>query len=162
MNSKCAYRLMKADEADYVYDLILRVFQEHVAPVYSTDGVEKFLGMLSIEWLCEVGKGINSFVILAKHQNKPIGMLAVINENHITLIFVDPKYQGEGIGKRLIDEATRLCIEKSPAIKAITVSASPNSISFYQTIGFEAQGEEVDEDGMRFVPMQKIIKQKFS
>ena len=153
---------MKADEADYIYELILREFQEHVAPIYSTDGVEKFLGMLKAEWLCEMGDGINSFVILAKHQNKPIGMLAVINENHIALIFVDSKYQGKGIGKHLIDEATRLCMEKSPAIKAITVSASPNSLSFYQAIGFEAWGEEVDEDGMRFVPMQKIIKQKFS
>lgn len=152
---------MEASEEKDVYDLIVRVFHKHVASVYSKSGVEKFLGMLSTKWLCEIGKGINSFVIIAKHQNKPIGMLAVINKNHIALIFVDSNYQNEGIGKHLINNATRLCIEKSPAIKAITVSSSPNSISFYRAVGFEAQGEEVDEDGMRFVPMQKIIKQKF-
>ena len=100
----------------------------------------------------------NSFVISAKHQNRLIGILAVIKNSHIALIFVDSKYQGDGIGKHLIDEATRICIKRNPALTEVTVSSSPNSMSFYEATGFEAQGKEVDEGGIHYISMRKSIK----
>jgi GNAT superfamily N-acetyltransferase len=151
---------MEVGEEKEVYELVVRVFQEHVAPVYSKSGCEKFLGMISPEGLSEMANGNDSFVILAKNEERPIGMPAVRDESHIALFFVDSRYQGEGIGKHLIDEAKKLCLEKTPSLTAVTVSSSPNSVSFYQAVGFKALGDEVDEDGMRFLPMQKTIKFK--
>jgi len=152
------YGPMEGSEEKDVYDLIVRIFQEHVAPVYSKNGIEKFLGMLSPNGLSEMNKGKSSFVILAKQRNRPIGMLAVRNESHITLIFVDSQYQRKGIGKHLLDEAIKICLNRNSELTAVTVSSSPNSILFYEGVGFEVQGDEVDEDGMRFTPMRKIIK----
>ena len=151
------YDSMKESEVDCVYDLIVRVFHEHVAPVYSDNGIDTFLSKISPTTLLEVNKGESSFVIVARQENIIIGMLAVREESHVALIFVESQHQGKGIGKSLIDEAIKICKERNPGLTAITVSSSPNSKKFYEGIGFTAQGEEVDEDGMRYTPMQKIL-----
>jgi hypothetical protein len=74
---------MKKGEEQETYELIVRVFHKYVAPVYSKNGVEKFLGMLSPDGLSEMNNGRNSFVIVAKDQSKIMGML--LSEQHETL-----------------------------------------------------------------------------
>ncbi len=149
--------LMGNGEEQETYELIVRVFNNYVAPVYSKNGVGKFLSMISPAGLRDMKNGKSSFVILAKDQNKIIGMLSVINENHIALIFVDPENQKKGVGKNLISKAIKICLSRNTSIFSITVSSSPNSKSFYKAIGFEIQGDEIDENGMRFTPMSKLI-----
>jgi predicted GNAT family N-acyltransferase len=151
------YDFMKESEVDSLYDLIVRVFHEHVAPVYSDKGINMFLSMVSPAALLEANEGESSFVIVARQNNYPIGMLAVREESHVALIFVESQYQGKGIGKGLIDEAIKICQNRNPGLKSITVSSSPNSKTFYERIGFRAQSDEVDEDGMRYTPMQRIL-----
>ena len=148
---------MQEGEEQQTYELILSVFHKYVAPVYSENGIAKFLGMLSPDGLSAMRDGGNSFVILAKDQSRIIGMLAVIDKSHIALIFVDPENQRKGVGKKLIDEAIKKCLNRNSDLSAITVCSSPNSKTFYEIIGFKAQGNEIDEDGMRFTPMQKLI-----
>lgn len=151
------YLQCKKARKKQTYELILRVFHKYVAPVYSKNGISKFLGMLSRDGSTTIRNGENSFVILARDQSEIIGMLAVINNNHIALIFVDPDKQRIGVGKKLIDEAIKKCLNRKSDLSAITVSSSPNSKTFYETIGFKSQGDEVDEGGMRFTPMLKLI-----
>ena len=148
---------MKTGEAQDTYELIMRVFRKHVAPVYSEKGIARFLGMLSQTGLSEMNHGEDSFVIVARDHTKIIGMLSVINKNHIALIFVDSYYQGKGIGKNLIDEAIKKCSGRNSGITAVTVSSSPNSESFYKETGFEATGDEIDDEGLRFTPMRKLL-----
>ena len=151
------YDSMKENEVTAVYDLVVRVFHEHVSPVYTERGVDKFLGMISPAALLGANKGESSFIIVTRQNNRPIGMLVVREESHIALIFVDSQHQGKGIGKGLINEAIRMCQDRNPKLAAITVNSSPNSISFYKGIGFNPLGDEVDEDGLRYTPMEKIV-----
>ena len=148
---------MEKGEEQKTYELIVGVFHEYVAPLYSEKGVATFLNMLSTDGLKEMSNGPGSFVILAKDESKIIGMLSVINENHIALIFVDPEHQRKGIGKNLIHEAIKKCQHRNPDLSAVSVSSSPNSKSFYKEAGFEVLGGESNEEGMRFTPMQKLI-----
>lgn len=148
---------MEKGEEQETYELIVRVFYKYVAPVYSENGVAKFLGMLSPNGLSEMRNGESSFVILAKDQSGIIGMLSVINKNHIGLLFVDQENQRKGIGKKLIGEAIKKCLSRNSELSAVTVSSSPNSKTFYEAAGFKVEGSEIDEDGMRFTPMRKSI-----
>lgn len=159
-NSKCTYRLIKADESDYVYDMILRVFHKHVAPTYSPKGIETFLSMLSPEFLKE--RSSEKFTIVAVQKDLLTGTLSMINISHIALLFVNSEMQEHGIGNSLIQFGINICLENHPDIKSITVSSTPNSLSFYQNIGFEIIGEETNEKGMRFIPMRKMIDEKTS
>jgi predicted GNAT family N-acyltransferase len=54
--------------------------------------------------------------------------------------------------------ASKNCMNRDPYLSAVTVSASPNSYSFYENIGFNTQGDEIDDDGMRFTPMRKLVQ----
>lgn len=150
------YPMKKGDEQE-VYELFVHVFHKHVAPFYSKNGIAKFLGMLSPEGLKEMSNGRNSFVVLAKDQSTIVGMLSVINESHIALIFVAPENQRKGIGNNLINEAIKICLNQNPDLSTITVSSSPNSKSFYLKAGFEVLGDEINEEGMLFTPMRKLI-----
>lgn len=155
MNDKPTYRLMEKGEEHDVYDLILKVFHKHVAPIYSQKGIETFLGMLSIDFLKEVSLG--KFTVVAEQNNKLFGMISIINTNHIALLFVSSEFQNLGIGKDLIQFSINKCLEKSPDLKTITVSSTPNSLLFYEKNGFIKIDEEQNENGMRFIPMQKKL-----
>lgn len=154
-NEKPTYRLMEKDEEKDVYDLILEVFYKHVAPIYSQKGIETFLGMLSIDFLKETS--LEKFTIVAEHNSKLFGMLSIINTNHIALLFVSSEFQNLGIGKSLIQVSINKCLEKNPDLKTLTVSSTPNSLSFYEKNEFIKIDEEQNENGMRFIPMQKKL-----
>ena len=146
---------MKSGEENDIYDLILKVFHKYVAPTYSQNGIETFLGMLTIDFLKETSA--ERFTAVAEHLGKHVGMLSIINTNHIALLFVKPEFQRLGIGKGLIQFSIDNCLRGNLQLDNITVSSSPNSLSFYQNDGFVKNGEEQNENGMRFIPMKKYI-----
>lgn len=154
-DNKTTYRLMEKGEEKDVYNLILKVFHKHVAPIYSQKGIEAFIGMLSIDFLKETS--LEKFTVVAEHNSKIFGMLSIINANHIALLFVSSEFQNLGIGKSLIQFSINKCLEKNPDLKTMTVSSTPNSLSFYDKNGFIKIDEEQNENGMRFIPMQKEL-----
>lgn len=112
---------MKSGEETDIYNLIVRVFDQYVAPAYSPSGIDIFLGMLSAKGLQEMSVGLDSFVLVAKENTEIVGMLSVINRNHIALIFIDSRYQGRGIGKKLMDECISICKNEDDTLSEITV-----------------------------------------
>ncbi|MGA1864900.1 MAG: GNAT family N-acetyltransferase [bacterium] len=162
MNDKYIYRLIKSGEEKNTYELILKVFYEYVASSYSQKGINTFINMISPEVLKEMQKTSDQFVMVADYQNQIVGMAAIKNMNHIALLFVDSAFQKQGIGKSLIQAALKICQEKNTDLEFITVSSSPNSLSFYESLGFNIEAEEVNENGMRFIPMKKQIYKQSS
>jgi GNAT superfamily N-acetyltransferase len=151
------YTKLKEYEVGSVCDLILKVFHKHVAPEYSEKGIEKFLSIISPSRLIELNENEDSFVIVAREERKIIGMLAIREGNHVSLIFVDSTYQGKGIGRRLVEDAITICKERNPGIITITVCSSPNSQEFYEEIGFKAIDLEQDDNGLRYTPMERQL-----
>ena len=152
-NDIYTYRLMKTEEANYVYDIILQVFHKHVAPAYSEEGVKTFLSMLSPEFLKVMTP--EQFTIVAEQNGQICGTSSIINKSHIALLFEKSEMQAEGVGNSLIQFAAHECLENNPDVKSITVSSSPNSLTFYQNVGFAITEEEKNEQGMRCIPMEK-------
>lgn len=151
MDGNLKYRPIEDGEEDRVHDLILRVFYRYVAPTYSMEGIDTFTGMLTPSFLVE--KKAGKFTVVAELEGRILGVLTMINASHIALLFVESEFQGNGVGKGLIRCGVDLALGRSPVLNTITVSSSPNSTSFYKSVGFEAAGDEKDENGMRFLPM---------
>lgn len=57
--------------------------------------------------------------------------------------FIDPAFQGKGIGKKLIQHRIDF-IKKKPAIKQITVRTSQLAFKFYEKMGFKLEKTEKD------------------
>lgn len=65
-------------------------------------------------------------------QEKVVGFVA-IDRNCIALLYIDPDYQNQGVGKRLLQLA--LQIIGSPAY-TIVMAGNQRAIAFYQNAGF--------------------------
>jgi len=126
-------------------DLALRVFMAFEAPDYNVQGINNFN-----EFVLNKEK-TDALVMYGAYQDDHlVGMGATRNGGrHISLLFVDPDFHGQGIGRSLIEAIRRKCPEPF-----ITVNSSPYAVEIYKKIGFTATDHEIETDGIRYTPMQ--------
>jgi GNAT superfamily N-acetyltransferase len=149
---------METGEEAGVINLVSTVFAEFVAPLYSQEGVSEFRKYLDIDKLAQRLKAGN-FVLLAKSGSDIIGVVEVRDNNHIALLFVEASHQKKGIGKQLLKAAIEKCKIRKPDTHRITVNSSPNAVSAYRTLGFNAFEREQVVNGIRFTPMELSLTQ---
>jgi [ribosomal protein S5]-alanine N-acetyltransferase len=126
-------------------DLALRVFMAYEAPDYNEEGIATFR-----EFVANKEK-TDALVMYGAYQgDRLVGMGATRNGGrHISLLFVDPQFHGQGIGKQLFNLIRRKCPES-----IITVNSSPFAVEIYKKMGFAATDNELAKDGIRYTPMQ--------
>lgn len=56
-------------------------------------------------------------------------------------VLVDPAYQGQGLGKALVEQMVRTLLQRD--ITNITLFADANVVEFYQQLGFQAEPEGI-------------------
>jgi GNAT superfamily N-acetyltransferase len=83
------------------------------------------------------GQIANGQVIVAELEGEIVGFAAVVG-GELDGLFVDPDLWGRGIGRTLIDAATREARNRGLALRVI---ASPSARRFYQSCGFTIEGE---------------------
>ena len=88
-----------------------------------------------------------SLILIARNENNSIlGMIEIINYDHISLFFVDDKYFKSKIGTRLFEEAKNIL--KSDKY---TVKASDYALEFYKKLGFIKLYNDIqEENGVHF------------
>ena len=70
-----------------------------------------------------------------------VGFLSLIG-NEVGAIFVDPDYQGRGIGRALMDGAR----DSRPFLELSVFEANSTGRGFYDAYGFEFGGRQVNQD----------------
>ena len=70
------------------------------------------------------------------------GFISVINNDFIGALFVEKNYQGQGIGKSLIDYAKNLYDNLSLAV----YKENEKALEFYKKMGFKIISENINED----------------
>lgn len=144
---------MKSCEEKQVIDLVLSVFDEFVAPGYSEEGINEFKKFANFEALASRTQS-TSLTYTAKANENLVGMIELMNNCHIAMFFVRKSCQKQGIGKGLLHYAINLCLQQHPDTHKITVNSSPNSVSAYKKMGFNATDHEQITNGIRFTPME--------
>ncbi len=81
--------------------------------------------------ICKLFKGCYRFV--ACHQGKVVGVIASY-ERYIVLLYTDPDYQSQGIGKRLLNVIIHII--GSP-LWTVVIAENHRARQFYQRQGFE-------------------------
>jgi GNAT superfamily N-acetyltransferase len=156
-DARVTYRDMAAGEGATVSGLVRRVFDEFVAPQFSPQGIDEFLSYIEPNGFAQrIAAG--HIVILAVDADVPVGMVEIRDRARISLLFVDEAQQGKGIGRGLVSRAFRRCAAGAEGCALVTVHASPNSVGFYQKVGFRAEGFERTENGIRYVPMRVELR----
>lgn len=133
------------EEIKEALDLVWKVFLEYEAPGYSEEGIKEF--KKTIDNACWIE--LQDFFGAYDENNKIIGVLATKGTTHISLFFVDGKYHGEGIGRKLYEKV------KSLNKKGFfTVNSSPHAHEVYKHLGFIDTSEKQCVNGLEFYPMK--------
>ena len=146
-------RLMESGEEAQVCKLVERVFMKSEAGEFSQPGISRFLSYVNPVRMAERVAQDLSFVLVSVAADNPVGMVEVRNYSHIALLFVDDDHQRQGLASQLLDQAISACREKTPALRRITVNASPTGLPVYARWGFHPIGDELEMDGVRFTYM---------
>lgn len=128
--------------------LVLKTFMQYEAPDYSKEGVETFQNSV-----INNEDYLSNIVLYGAYAGDTIqGVIATRNQgSHIALFFVDGKYQGQGIGKKLF-----YSVLENSSSNEITVNSSPYAVEIYHHLGFIDTAQEQITDGMRYTPMKYI------
>lgn len=84
-------------------------------------------------------------------------ILAPVDDECIRLmqVAVDTIYQGEGIGKALVAYAEKRA--KEAGFSKIVMHAMLSVVSFYEKMGYHAEGDVFEEQGITFLKMVKQL-----
>lgn len=146
------YRLMAEEDAEKVYELVKKVFDRFVAQAFDQKGIEQFYEIINPESILR-RREENHFALIAEVNKDIVGIIEIKDNDHISLLFVDEKFQNEAIARSLIKKSIELCLENKPYLTEISVNSSPNAVKIYEKLGFKQTGPEQLFKGIRFVPM---------
>jgi len=142
--------LIQENEIEEVRDLIAKTARISLATHYPQKSIDGVISSLNIEGLKKRISFTHFYVV--KDNNKIIGCGAIgpywdsETESSLFTIFVDPDYQGRGVGRKIINTLEN--DEFFLRAKRIEIPASIVAIPFYRKMGYEFKnGELIFEHG---------------
>ncbi len=137
--------------------LAWKTFLEFEADDYSLEGIRSFEDFITDSTLRRMFIMGAYQMFVALDGSRMAGMITVRSNSHISLLFVDKEYHRKGIGRALMEG---LCgyLRNELNIRRVTVNASPFGIGFYHRIGFTDMEQEQTSSGIRYTPMEMILK----
>ncbi len=142
-----------------VFNLIKKVYDAFVAADYSSEGNAFFYNWIQPSKIAERQLNQNN-IWLAFKGPEMVGMIEIRENKFISLLFVDKNYQGQGIAKALFEASLLEMRQRDAALEKVYVHASPFSVPIYRKMGFVATGIMCEENGIKYVPMEMIIKKQ--
>ncbi len=131
-------KLNSENEIEKALGLAANVFDACNSAFYSQAGVDSFRACLTMFQIFPILEYWGCF-----EADRLVGMLGN-NESQIVLLFVDPAYQGKGVGRLLVRPEFQF------------VKAFPESVKFYEKCGFQAISDPLQEDGIEYVMMRRM------
>lgn len=118
----------KIDDLEYISILAKDIYLKYNSHFDTKEGIDNVLKFISLDNI----KSRNSLILQAKDFTKKIiGMIEIVNNNHISLFFVNDKYFKRGIATKLFESAINICNSK-----LYTVKSSYYALGFYKKLGF--------------------------
>ena len=96
-------------------------FVKFNAPNYSDEGIENFKKFVNDDMLRKMFIAGHYQLFVAVEDDKYVGMLSLREKKHISLLFVDGDYHGNGIGSALIKYVSKYVLEEE-GIDNLTVN----------------------------------------
>ncbi|MFT8703012.1 MAG: GNAT family N-acetyltransferase [Oenococcus oeni] len=148
------YRQFKNSDAEEVASLIATTMLTTNIKDYSKAYIEDDLKHLTAKDLLERAKDFHCYVLVDDQQHKIVAVGSIgpywgkEDESSLFNIFVSPDYQGQGIGRRLIQILEQDSYFKRA--KRIEIPASITGLGFYKKMGYAFKNgiSKVDKEGL--------------
>ncbi|MFH2106541.1 MAG: GNAT family N-acetyltransferase [Candidatus Micrarchaeota archaeon] len=125
-------RRFRKEDAESTSRCIIRTLKETTARYYPKriiDGITKESQPKQI-----AKRALERHLLVVEDKDKIIGTINLTKDGWISTFFIEPKYQGKGIGTKLLASIER--IAKNKKIKTIRTHCTINSVDFYKKNGY--------------------------
>jgi GNAT superfamily N-acetyltransferase len=116
-------------------------------------GAERFLQSVSEEAIRGYVADARYRYLVAEHEGGIAGFIAMRDGTHLYHLFVAAAHQGQGIARRLWENARTEALAAG-ATGEFTVNSSLAAVQVYRRFGFRETGPCRREAGVAFVPMR--------
>ena len=153
--TKVRYRFQRVGEETALSALVMRMFDEFVAPDLTDEGKKSFRDYAAPARLREPDRRRATLVAVSGEQLVGVGRIGRRREtDHIDLLFVDKTMHGQGIGRELIERLLDIARRNNPTAERVTVNATRFAVPFYLRVGFQPMGGEQTLSGIISMPME--------
>jgi GNAT superfamily N-acetyltransferase len=150
--SNVRYRPFRPGEEDAVSGLIEESFREFVGRDFPSEGVAEFLDYARPEALAERHES-GALILVAELGGSLVGVIELLHNEHISLLFVAQGQHGKGIGRALFTRALEIARVAKPGLTQITVHSSRHALPVYRRLGFRKAAAEKTVNGITYTPM---------
>lgn len=127
----CMIRSARPEDAEGISRVIISALHDTNARDYSDAVVGRVEQSFSATAVLDLL--MRRHVLVAIHQEGIVGT-ASLDDRVVRTVFIDPRYQGRGIGRTLMVEIVRVAVERDIAV--LTVPSSVTAEPFYLKLGF--------------------------
>lgn len=154
MGGKMNYiRPASAADASRIAEIIITNYRINFYPFFKKDSY--YFGELNVvdmaDEYCEGSQALRCSYV---YDDGVVKGVIRVSGNEIEKLFVEPQFQGQGIGAKLL----RYAVGELNADELWALEYNTRGISFYQRHGFELTGEKIIED--EWVPLLKLKRKK--
>lgn len=136
--------------------LAWKTFLKYEASDYTREGVESFRDFITDSALYRMFLAGSYELIVAMEGKRMIGMITARGGGHVSLLFVDEIYHRKGVGRALMQYLCNYLLTEV-GVSKVTVNAAPYGLGFYHKLGFRDTGLEMQQDGIRYTPMEFVL-----
>ena len=133
-------RASRPDETGRLFE----IWQAAVAATHdflAPDHLEMITGIVREQYLPNA-----EFWVATDEADRPLGFIGMSGAN-VDSLFIDPEYQGRGIGRALMDHARAL----TPALSVDVNEQNAAAVAFYRRLGFRQVGRSpLDDSGLPY------------
>lgn len=151
----------KEDEKKKVIEALIgsdiEMHMEDGSPVYGIQRKKKIIGLVALR---NLAKSINPFryiPVFIKLLMQGVGIMVILrvlkfafktdrffprNTNYVSHLAVDPKYQGKGLGKKLINFISEYAKNHFPENKIALATNNKKNLTFYQKASYTVLGNK--------------------
>ena len=149
------YRFIQAGEAEELHRLVMRAFDEFVAPDLPEGGREHFNEYASAARLGAPERRQETVVAVSEGPAGGRGRVGRRYEvPHIDLLFVEEEMHGQGVAREIVRRLLEIARRDDPAAERVMVNATRYAVPFYAQVGFRPVGDEQTMGGIISTPME--------
>lgn len=150
------FQLAKKENLEQVYELVQETIQSVYPKYYLPEIVEMFSEYHSKEHVLQDILARNTYILL---QGDTIVGTGTKQENHITRVYVRPKFQGKGYGTCIMNQLEELI---SKNYDTVDIDASLPACRLYQRLGYETVDHGIWECKNGVIQVYEIMKKKLN
>jgi GNAT superfamily N-acetyltransferase len=139
---------LKLSQNQQVIKLITEVFSVDISQENGSKNTKPYLDRISDDVLA-CFKNERTFYLGAFYESNLVGVIGYSIHGHISQLFINQRFQKQGIGTALIHEALNHIKSEH-----ITVNASLNAWRYYTKFGFSVVNTIREHLGIQYLPMK--------